>query len=190
MTNRSRRRRNAPNRTNLWIGLAVFAVILVVVGVVMTLSRNTSTNDNIQTISRDTLTAQHVEETQRVTYSTNPPVGGDHWARSATWGSYPTNPPPDEQLVHNMEHGGVIIWFNPEIIKGADYDALFAIYQSLSKINFRTLLVARTGMEKPVAVTAWGALLALDTVDQPQIESFYKAYILQGPECRNGQCPQ
>ena len=55
-----------------------------------------------------------------------------------------------------MELGGVIIWFNPEQIKGAGYDSLFAVYQSLSKINFRTMVVARPGMAMAITVAAWG----------------------------------
>lgn len=144
---------------------------------------------NILTLAPAALIQQHVPDTQAVTYPTNPPVGGPHWAAPAQWGAYPADPPPDERLVHNMEHGGVIIWFDPTLIKGADYERLFALYQQLAGLNYRTMLTAHTGMETPLAVTAWGALLRLDTVDEAQIEQFYMAYILQGPECVDQQCP-
>jgi hypothetical protein len=58
--------------------------------------------------------------------NTNPPAGGPHWGSSACpedptdappycgpvgWGLY-REPWPAEALVHNMEHGGLVLWYN------------------------------------------------------------------------------
>ena len=45
----------------------------------------------------------------RVKYNTNPPTTGRHYEIPAQDGIY-GEAPQDEQLVHNMEHGRVIIW--------------------------------------------------------------------------------
>lgn len=43
-----------------------------------------------------------------------PPVTGDHYEIWARWGGY-DKPVPDGYAVHNMEHGGVIAWYSPDI---------------------------------------------------------------------------
>lgn len=146
--------------------------------------------ENVLIIPDEDLSQAHVDETETVDYVTNPPLGGEHWGRTAEWGAYPDEPPADEQLVHNLEHGGVIIWFDPDVIQGEDYDELFGIYQTLTDIDFHTALVARSGMETPLAMTAWGALLRLDSIDATAMTDFYSTYILQGPECIERRCPR
>ncbi len=48
---------------------------------------------------------QHVEQKS---YSTNePPTSGDH-AEPVAWGVYETEQR-DDQLIHNMEHGGIVV---------------------------------------------------------------------------------
>src|SRR5574337_1184611 len=44
-------------------------------------------------------------------YNSNPPTSGPHYATPAEAGFYDAAPP-DEQLVHDLEHGYVIIWYN------------------------------------------------------------------------------
>ncbi len=51
---------------------------------------------------------------QTVTYGTYPPVTGRHHPTSAIWGNY-SQPVDPRQAVHNMEHGGVVIWYGTEI---------------------------------------------------------------------------
>lgn len=55
----------------------------------------------------------HVSEGTKVNYSTNPPVFGPHYSSWITKGFY-EEPRPDGNLVHSMEHGYVIIWYNCE----------------------------------------------------------------------------
>lgn len=63
-----------------------------------------------------------------------PPVGGPHWGSSGCgddpneapaycgpvpWGVY-RDPWPAESLVHSMEHGGVVVWYNSDDVKVRD----------------------------------------------------------------------
>lgn len=189
-SDRSRRRRNPQRRTlGLVIGAALLILAIVAVGVALVGRSDPGLAERVESTDWSTLTSQHVDAP--VVYASNPPVGGDHSAAPANWGVYPltSSAPTDEHLVHNMEHGGIIIWFDPAVFTGAQYDELFSIYQGLTAINYRTLLVARSGMATPLAVTAWGQLLRLDTLDANLIEEFYRAYILHGPECTTSSCP-
>ena len=88
----------------------------------------------------------------RVKYSTNPPTSGKHYEIPADDGTY-GDPPQDEQLVHNMEHGRVIFWVKPSLPEDqrADIRAL------VEDDPYQMVLVPRAGMPYAIAATAWDA---------------------------------
>ena len=55
---------------------------------------------------------------ERVKYNTNPPTTGRHYEIPAEDGIY-GEAPQDEQLVHTLEHGRVIIWVKPSLPENA-----------------------------------------------------------------------
>lgn len=57
--------------------------------------------------------SNHVPAGTEVDYETSPPTSGDHWETPADPGFYPDEVP-DESLVHNLEHGQVVIWYDPD----------------------------------------------------------------------------
>ena len=100
-------------------------------------------------------------------YNSNPPTSGRHFAVPVDDGAYSTAPT-DEQLVHNLEHGRVIIWFKPSLPKDtrADLKALF------DEDTYQMVLAPRAKMPYQVAASAWngtpepsglGRLLTCDT---------------------------
>jgi Protein of unknown function (DUF3105) len=95
--------------------------------------------------------ADHTQDPkERVKYDSNPPTNGRHFIVPADDGEY-SDAPTDEQLVHNLEHGRVIIWFKPTLPKDerADLNALF------NEDSYQVLLVPRSGMPYQVAASAW-----------------------------------
>lgn len=89
---------------------------------------------------------------ERVKYKTNPPTTGRHYEIPAEDGVYGANAPPDEALVHALEHGRVIVWVKPSVP-----EAVRATIRALSDEDegFQTLLVRRKDMPYAVAATAW-----------------------------------
>ena len=87
---------------------------------------------------------------QRINYDSNPPTSGRHYQEPAPDGAY-GEAPQDEQLVHNLEHGRVIIWFKPSLPEEqrADLKALF------DEDSYQMLLVPRPNMPYQVAASAW-----------------------------------
>ena len=63
---------------------------------------------------------------QAVTYRTFPASSGIHNPTTSIWGNYrlPVDP---RQAVHNLEHGGIAIWYGPDI-SAADREALDRFY--------------------------------------------------------------
>lgn len=132
---------------------------------------------------------QHIPEGQRVTYNSNPPTSGSHYATPASWGIYSKEPPVDERLVHNLEHGGIIISYNPELIKNGDLEKVKTQARELSAVNPRIIVMPRPNLDSVIALTAWGYLQKLKNFDPTVIRAFYDAHIARSPECQNGLCP-
>jgi hypothetical protein len=131
---------------------------------------------------------EHIAEGESVDYNSNPPTSGAHYEVWAKWGIY-EKAPVDEQLVHNLEHGGVIVSYNPTLIRGKVLEQLRAQVRELSQINPRIILTPRDDFDGAIALTAWTYLQKLDRYDPDAIKTFYDAHIARGPECQKGQCP-
>jgi Protein of unknown function (DUF3105) len=85
-------------------------------------------------------------------WATFPPSGGGHFRLWATWGFHrkPVNP---RMVVHNEEHGGVIIWWGPKVPR-ATVDLLRSFYDQQPIGMFGTPIA---GLGKKIALTAWTA---------------------------------
>ena len=115
-----------------------------------------------------------------------PPTSGRHWDRWASCGFY-TEPVPDERIVHNMEHGNIIVSYN--LTEQADIDALRAAYDGID-------LTRQWGVARPydgiaegtVALTTWGVVDGpIDGIDPARIALFFESYAGKlGPEFPNG----
>jgi hypothetical protein len=131
---------------------------------------------------------EHVSADQQVDYNSNPPTSGPHYEEQARWGIY-NESPSDEQLVHNLEHGGIIISYNPDLVEAEDLEQIRQQAEGLSAINPRIIVTPRSEMPQAIALTAWGYLQELEAYDAAVIDEFYNAHIARGPECQDGQCP-
>ena len=57
-------------------------------------------------------------------YSSMPATSGPHWGTTpANWGVYST-PQPESQVIHNLEHGGIVIWYDAEAVTDAEVDEM------------------------------------------------------------------
>jgi hypothetical protein len=87
---------------------------------------------------------------ERVQYPSNPPTGGNHYIEPTDDTAFP-EAPQDEQLVHSLEHGRVIIWFKPNLPEDTRAD-LKALYDS---DTYQMIIVPRREMPYQVAASAW-----------------------------------
>ena len=116
----------------------------------------------------DDLTANHVAGT--VDYEQTPPVGGDHAAIWMNCGVY-SEPVPDENAVHDLEHGAVWFTYDPDQVSEQQIDDLRALAPDTYSV-----VSPYPGMETPMAVSAWGAQLTFDEVDDPAVADFVTKY--------------
>lgn len=129
-------------------------------------------------------------------YSSLPATSGPHWGSPNNWGVY-TTPQNESQLIHNMEHGGVIVWYDPDRVDadGVSDLANYVTTQVSSGISgrYKFILSPWSGeveLRTPVAVTAWRQLLELDAVDTSAIDEFARAHYGRSPEPNGGPAPR
>jgi hypothetical protein len=122
-------------------------------------------------------------------YNSNPPAGGAHFATD--WSSkfyqetdLPALPPhPEGYLVHSLEHGYVIFWYNCQI-PNTDCPALKQTIQNVWDETGGTKLIAFpwTTMDTPLAMTSWGRIMRFPTPDPALMKQFVKSNRGQAPE--------
>lgn len=120
----------------------------------------------------------HVPDGTEVPYGTNPPTGGEHYNKTAHAGIF-DKAPADGNLVHSLEHGAVILWYNP---KQLSKDQLTQLKNTYNKVSGISIMTPRDNMDTPVALSSWGRLLKLKTIDEKQIKAFFELNMDRGPE--------
>jgi hypothetical protein len=126
--------------------------------------------------------AQHVEPGQaHPDYNSDPPTSGWHLATAIPAGFYDA-PQVDEALVHNLEHGHIVIAY--DCGKLADCDEVKARLRAIVDRydGWKVTVVPRQNKDTPLALTAWGRIDRLDDYDEARITAFIDAYRDQGPE--------
>jgi hypothetical protein len=130
-------------------------------------------------------------------YSSLPATSGPHWDPSAVanWGVY-AEPQSETQLIHSLEHGGIVIWYDPERL---DADGIATLEQYVSSQNaaglsgrFKFIVSPWGGVEplaSPVVATAWNWLLELQTADTAAIDAFAGEHYGIAPEPNGGPGP-
>tara|TARA_B100001167_G_C16754251_1_gene297893 strand:- start:470 stop:1102 length:633 start_codon:yes stop_codon:yes gene_type:complete len=127
------------------------------------------------------LTADHIAEGSLATYNSQPPTSGDHWITPAVCGFYEEGLP-DERVVHNMEHGNIVVSYNLPL--ESDVAALRDAIGSIGLANVWGVTRAYEGIPTgEIGLSAWGVVDNFMGVDRDRIERFFEAYSgALGPE--------
>lgn len=139
-------------------------------------------------------TRTHLSECSDIEYPMSPPVFGDHYP---VWAAYQTYdfPVPLGYLVHSLEHGAVIFFYDcPEGCEEevsqvqAFIDELPADPRCTEAVKHQVILVPRPGLGVRWAAAAWGYSLRAECFDLPIFRTFYDEHLGQGPEnlCNQG----
>jgi hypothetical protein len=119
-----------------------------------------------------------------VDYVDLPPAGGPHDRCWTDWGVH-DEPVPDDNFVHNLEHGGVVVLWNcPE-----GCDAEVAAIDAFVATHDRTVGTAYADMDARFAIAAWEARLTLDCFDPDAAHAYYLAHFDQAPESTGSPPP-
>ena len=128
-------------------------------------------------------------------YNSNPPTSGPHAPAPADWGVHEEQVP-KEVPVHNMEHGGVVIWYDCSFVLTTRIgimpragqagtgrpvagpackelrDELASVVNRAVADGKLVLMVPYAGLEHRIALTAWRTLDTLDQFDEGRVQAF------------------
>lgn len=132
--------------------------------------------------------------TSKPKWNSTPPTSGPHYGQTAVWGSY-EEPVPLVQSTHNLEHGGVVIHYGPDV-SDAEVDELRAWYNEDGDPNGLIISPLSTNGDK-ITLSAWtapdastggtrdrgrGFLASCKTFDDGAFSAFIDEHRYMGPE--------
>lgn len=126
----------------------------------------------------------HVEGKVHVFYKTDPPTSGAHASRWLPASVYGIGEAASELLVHNLEHGNIVIYFDHSVLSKEELEPLFKLAKQHLGQWDGILLVERDDKKHPIILTAWRAMLRLKKVDMKRVLSFVDTFRGRGPEHR------
>lgn len=167
-------------------------VAIAVVGIALLISRP---NPWRGTFMRDE-GRNHVAVGTTPTYQSVPPTSGNHWSSAPPngpacpmpWGVY-SSPVLEPCVVHNLEHGGIVIWYVPDKLSADQIQKLTSFVQTqVTTAQFKFVLSPWSGADfgHPIAVTAWDWRLYLDDANTDAIRSFADEHYGRSPEPNGG----
>ena len=180
-----------------WIAAAIFIIVLFqLVFVLRVFDKSTKHSENhppypaeygVQLFEDEvavfSAADRHVQSGVTVQYNSNPPTNGKHSGGAAPWG-ISEEPVARELAVHNMEHGGVVIWYNcdggPQPL---DEPACDRLLEDLTGVvdprvddGLYIVVTPYSEMENRIALTAWQYLDAFDEFDADRVEAFIASF--------------
>ena len=88
-----------------------------------------------------------------------------------------------EVAVHNMEHAGVVVWYNCQAEPVLDADACAILRNQLSQVVLQevasgneVLMTSYSLMAERIALTAWGYLDTFEEFDEARVRAFIDTF--------------
>lgn len=110
-------------------------------------------------------------DSEHIPYNSDPPTSGQHVEAIASWGVH-TEPVAKELLVHNLEDGGVVIYYNDKV----DKKTIEKLEELVEGYSDRVILNPYPEMENSITLTAWGRIDRMDQFDKERITAFIQAF--------------
>lgn len=176
------RQRRQKLRTNfIWGGIGV--VILAIVGLVVWQGVRPAAGESVQIMVSD----PHIPvDSDPGQYNSDPPTSGPHYPEEARAGFFDNNSYqyPAGYLVHNLEHGYVIFWYNCDLLDESGCANLKEQIRTTIDELGGTKLIAYpwNSLDVPLVMTSWGRLQKFEAFDSEQAKAFYRANLNKAPE--------
>jgi hypothetical protein len=145
--------------------------------------------DNAQTGEKVPImsdTSHILEGTDPNPYNSNPPTSGIHYSEDLKPGFYTENTYeyPEGYLVHNLEHGYIIFWYNCSLLSDTECSTLKSQIKAVmdEKNNFKLIAYPWQKTDVPLVLTSWGRILPMESFDRDAALDFYRRNINKAPE--------
>lgn len=122
---------------------------------------------------------KHVEPGETVDYKKDFPTSGPHDPTPVAPGVY-SQPQRPEQLVHSLEHGNIVIYYDEPGTQANN--ALESWAEQFPGAWEGVVVTPKAGLKESVVLTAWTKQLTLSQFDPEAAASFIDEYRGRGPE--------
>jgi len=191
---RAQRQKARTRSILIWGGVGLGVIVVIVAVVALNRSRQPGAGGVLSAPVGEAvaiLPADHVETgTDPGPYNSDPPTSGRHYPVEYNAGFYDETSTeagddhPEGYLVHNLEHGYVIFWYNCTLVDAAGCATLKSqIKQVMSAFNdFKVIAFPRASIDVPLVMTSWGRIQRFETFDSDLATSFVRGNQNKAPE--------
>ena len=111
-------------------------------------------------------------------YSSTPATSGWHYYQWARWGIHDKEVP-EEILVHNLEHAGVVIYYNcPDGCEDLIKQLISVASDKRTGVLFEKVIIAPySAMDRKIALVAWNYLDKFDVFEEARILKFLQEHV-------------
>ena len=178
---RARQQREKIRSYAVWGGVGL--VVLAIIGFFVLQGIRPAAGEAVP----EMVSAPHIpKDTDPGEYNSDPPTSGLHYAEEAEAGFYDSNiyTYPAGYLVHNLEHGYIIFWYNCDLLSENACSELKTQIQTVMDDLGGTKMIAYPwpSLDVPVVLTSWGRIRKFETFDPEQAKAFYRANLNRAPE--------
>ena len=179
-----KRRKQESRKTNLIVGGVALAVVAII-GLIIWRDARPGVGTEIP-VER----ADHVPDGDPVDSPSDPPTSGSHYGDPMPAGFYTEESPEylaadhDGYLIHSLEHGYVVFWYNCELLDTQGCDDLLAnIQDTMDEFNsFKLIAFPRLSISVPLVMTSWGYLQEFESYDARLADKFIQTNQSLAPE--------
>ena len=124
-------------------------------------------------------------------FNSDPPTSGRHYSKPLDAGFYEEGDPetladyPEGYLLHNLEHGYVIFWYNCDALDNAEdcnqlKDGIKDVMDRF--LSGKLIAYPWTSIDVPVVMTTWGQMLRFEKFDESVARKFVQTNRNRAPE--------
>lgn len=184
---KARQEKKRQNQIITWVIIVVVALLLIAglaAVIIPNIGTGTASAEWEEFPTQEALHIEGMEPEAIPTYNTEPPTSGAHYGDPmlpAAAGFYEAAKA-DLNLVHSLEHGYVIIWYDCEQLSNCDTvkDQLKTVLTQTG--SYKTIIMPREDMPAPVIATSWGMMYKQFDFDAAKMVDFVKNNRENSPE--------
>ena len=178
---RERQRKQKLRTALIWGGIGTIALALV--GIIIWRSVRPLTGEAVPIM----VSSPHLSpNSDPGNYNSDPPTSGLHYAETSRAGFYDENiyDFPAAYLIHNLEHGYVIFWYNCDTLSESECAELKSqIRTTIDDLGgIKLIAYPWPSIDVPVVMTSWGRLQRFETFEAEKAKAFYRANLNRAPE--------
>ena len=185
-TQRERQRKKARKNQLIWGGIGIG--ILMILGFIGWTAFRPAAGEAVPIMAN---AGDHVPEgSDPGPFNSDPPTSGQHYGQELEAGFYEESDPavqsefPEGYLIHNLEHGYTIFWYNCDLLDEANCSSLKSEIKGVmgELNNFKVIGFPRSSIEAPLVMTSWGRMLPFNTFNADQAHDFIQRNRNRAPE--------